>query len=173
YLGLLAFAATTAVLAGAGCGGSRKDQAGSPVGGASELTWARSVAEDFLNALSHGDREAAANLIGKGFEARLRGDDPNPARTTSVPVLLGGVWLGDISKSYGGESECYRQIASHEIRAESLSPDRREASFDGVVKMKDGKDFKVRVRVAPENESGKCRPDPFPSPLKSPHPPPP
>lgn len=152
---LLALAVTTTVLAGAGCGGSQKGQTGSPAEGANELKWARSVAEDFLNTMPQGNREAAANLISKGFEARLR--DGNP--TTSLPVLLGNVWLGDMIKSYGGETECYQQIASYEIRAESLAPDRREASFDGVVKMKDGKEFKFRVRVAPENESGKWRVD--------------
>lgn len=156
---LLAVAMTTAVLAGAGCDGSGKGPSGSPAERASELKWARSVAEDFLAAMSQGNREAAANLISKGYEARLRGDDPNPARTTSIPVLLGSDWLGDLSKTYGGESECYRQIAAYEIRAEALSPDRREASFDGVLKMKDGKEFKFRVRVAPEAEGGKWRVD--------------
>jgi len=148
---LLAFATLTA----AGCEGARKGEPGSPAEGAGELKWARSVAEDFLNTMPQGNREAAANLISKGFEARLR--DGNPK--TSLPILLGNVWLGDMIKPYGGEFDCYQQIASYEIRVESLAPDRREASFDGVVKMKDGKEFKFRVRVVPEGEGGRWRVD--------------
>jgi hypothetical protein len=151
----LAITATIAVSAAVGCDGSRKGGTGSTDDGAGELKWARAVAEDFLNTMPQGNREAAANLISKEFEARLR--DGNP--TTSLPVLLGSVWLGDLFKTYGGESECYQQIASHVICGESLAPDRKEAAFDGVMKMKDGKEFKFRVRVTQSKESGKWRVD--------------
>jgi hypothetical protein len=123
---------------------------------AQELKWARPVAEDFLNALRQGNREAGANLITKGFAARLRGGDTNP---TPLPLLLDNFWIGNVWGQYGGESEFYAKIASYEIRDATLAPDRREAAFAGVLKMKDGKEFKFRVRVIPEGEGGQWRID--------------
>jgi hypothetical protein len=46
-----------------------------------------------------------------------------------------------------------------EIRDGTLAPDRREAAFAGVLKMKDGKEFEFRVRVTPEGEGGRWRID--------------
>jgi hypothetical protein len=129
---------------------------GAPPEVAQELKWARPVAEAFLNALRQGDREAGANLLTKGFAARLRGGDTNP---TPLPLLLGNVWIGNVWGQYGGEFDFYAKIASYEIRNGALAPDRREAAFEGVLKMKDGKEFKFRVRVVPEVEGGRWRID--------------
>jgi hypothetical protein len=129
---------------------------GAPPDAAQELKWTRPVAEDFLNALRQGNREAGANLITKGFAARLRGGDTNP---TPLPILLGNVWIGTVWGQYGGESDFYAKIASYEIRDGTLAPDRREAAFEGVLKMRDGKEFKFRVRVIPEGEGGRWRID--------------
>jgi hypothetical protein len=152
-------ALVAALAAGAGCDGSRKAQDGPPGDGTGELQWARVVAEDFLTAMVQGNRDAGSNLLSKGFETRLREGDLNPARTTPLPVLLGNVWLGAMWRAYGGELSCYEQLASFEIRGQSLAPDRKEAAFEGVVKGKDGKEFRFRVRVVPDGESGRWRVD--------------
>ena len=129
---------------------------GAPPEVAQELEWARPVAEDFLNALRQGDREAGANLLTKGLAARLRGGDTNPM---PLPILLGNVWIGNVWGKYGGEFNFYEKIASYEIRDETLAPDRREAAFAGMLKMKDGKEFRFRVRVIPDGEEGRWRID--------------
>lgn len=133
--------------------------------GGEELRWAKPVAEDFLEAVRQGNRTAAANLISKDFEARLRANDPNfapnvPLTTRSgSAALLGGVLVADLIKTYHSEMECYRNIKTWEIRSESLSSNRSEAVFAGVLNMADDKEFKFRLRIALDKETGKWRVD--------------
>ncbi len=120
------------------------------------LKWSRPIAEEFLRAVMAGNYDAAVGVISPGFEARLRDLSKSATVPVSSAVTLTRVLsVEGVTMSYGTKPN----VASWEIRSESVAPDRREAAFDGALRTDAGAEYRFRVRVIPDGEAGRWRVD--------------
>jgi hypothetical protein len=120
------------------------------------LKWSRPIAEEFLRAVMSGNFDAAVGAVSSGFEARLRDlSESATVPVSSAATLTRVLRVEGVTMVYGAKSN----VASWEIRSESVAPDRREAAFDGVFRTDAGAEYSFRVRVIPDGEAGRWRVD--------------
>lgn len=104
----------------------------------SELAWARSVAEDFLNAALAGQGEQAQQLLDSSLKEAFAKEGEHRLRE----------WLNNSIAIHG-----YQQP---EIRSEAIAPDQDEAVFKGTFR-KQQQPLQFTLRVVKDKASDKWR----------------
>jgi hypothetical protein len=106
---------------------------------AAELSWAKGVAEDFLDAAFAGKGEQAQTLIDSSLKSAFAKESEHRL----------GEWLNNSIAIQGFHDPV--------IRTETIAPDQDEAAFKGTFQQREQKRLNFSLRVVKDKESGKWR----------------